>query len=174
TRSRLTAEVGGSKHVVASDLVRAAHFLHSRNRTERNNATRIISSLKQANVVGTETKLGIGLSGDAISAAEQREIVHVCRSKISLERAEDVAQRHVHALRFDAIHVKPELRHVGAKGRQVIRQAGSLIRFYHHSESLRLQFLEAGVACAILEILSTTACVRSSEDASGNCAKTPA
>ena len=77
----------------------------------------VIARLKQADVVGTQAKLRVGLRGDAIGAAEEGEVVHVGRAEISLERAEDVAQRHVHALRFDAIHFEPELRHVGAKGR---------------------------------------------------------
>jgi len=38
-RCGLTAEVGRSKHVVTSDLVRAAYFLHGRHRTEGNNST---------------------------------------------------------------------------------------------------------------------------------------
>src|SRR6266446_10108155 len=42
---RLAAEVGRSEHVVAGDLVGAAHLLHSRNRTERNNSTRIVARL---------------------------------------------------------------------------------------------------------------------------------
>ena len=55
TRARcgLPAQVGCGKHVVACDLVGAAHFLHGRHRTERNNPTRIISRLQQANVIGT-------------------------------------------------------------------------------------------------------------------------
>ncbi len=93
----------------------------------------------------------VGLRRHAIGAAEEREVVHVSRAEIGLERAEDVAQRHVHALRLDAIHVEPELRHVGAKGREVVCQARRLIRLHHHGESLRLQFLETGVAAILNE-----------------------
>ena len=145
-RCGLTAEVGRSKHVVTSDLVRAAYFLHGRHRTERNNSARIVARFQQANVVGAQAKLRIGLGGDAIGAAEKRKIVHVCRSKISLKRAEDVTKRHVHALRFDTIDFEPKLRDVRAKGREVVRQARRLICLHHHGESLRLQFIETGVA----------------------------
>src|SRR5439155_19782485 len=76
-RRGLAAEVGGGEHVVARDFVGTAHFLHGRNGTERNNPTRIISRFKQANVVGAQAKLRIGLSGDTISAADKREVVYV-------------------------------------------------------------------------------------------------
>src|SRR6266436_6211935 len=148
-RCRLTAEVGRGKHVVAGDLVGAAYLLHRRYRSERNNSAGIISRLQQANVVRTQTKLRVGLSCDAIGATKEREIVHVCRSKISLKRAEDVAERHVHAFRFDAIDVEPKLRNVRAKGRQIVRQTGRLICLHHHGESLRLQFVETGVAAIL-------------------------
>ena len=100
---------------------------------------------------GREAELRVGLRGHAIGAAEEGEVVHVGRAEIGLERAEDVAQRHVHALRFDAIHVEPELRHVRAEGREVVGQAGRLVRFHHHGESLRLQFFESGVAAVLNE-----------------------
>src|SRR5205814_1828620 len=148
-RRRLAAEVGRGEHVVAGDLVGTAHFLHGRYRAEGDDSARIISRLKQTDVVGTQTKLRIGLSRYAIGPAEKGEIIHVGRSKISLERTEDVTQRHVHALRFDTIDFQPKLRNVGAKGRQVVRQGGRLIRLYHHRESLRLQIIEAGVAAIL-------------------------
>ena len=147
----LAAEVGGREHVVARDFVGAAHFLHGRDGTERNHSAGVIARLEQADVVGTQAKLRVGLRGDAIGAAEEGEVVHVGRTEIGLERAEDIAQRHVHALRLHAIHVEPELRHVGAKGREVVGQARRLIRFHHHGEGLRLQFLEAGVAAILNE-----------------------
>src|SRR6266404_8081444 len=115
-RCRLATEVGRGKHVVARDLVGAAYLLHGRNRAERNNSAGIISRLQQANVVRTQTKLGVSLSCNTISAAKEREIVYVCRSEISLKRAEDVAEWHIHAFRFDAIDVEPKLRDVRAKG----------------------------------------------------------
>ena len=93
--------------------------------------------------------MGVSLSCNAIGAAKEREIVYVCRSKISLKRAEDVAQRHVHAFRFDAIDVEPKLRDVRAKSRQIIRQTGRLICLHHHGESLRLKFVETGVAAIL-------------------------
>src|SRR6185295_5378524 len=77
-RCRLPAEVGGGKHVVASNRVGAAYFLHGRQRTEWNNAARIISRFQQADVVGAQTKLRIGLSGDAIGASEKGKVVHIC------------------------------------------------------------------------------------------------
>src|SRR5947207_9019864 len=143
-RRRLTAQVGRGKHVVARDLVGATYFLHGRNRAERNNSAGIISRFQQANIVLTQTELGVSLSCNAISAAKERKIVYVCRSKISLQRAEDVAQRHIHAFRFDAIDVEPKLRDVRAKRRQIIHQIGRLICLDHHREGLRLQFVETG------------------------------
>src|SRR5438876_11490245 len=113
---RLAAKVGRTKHVVTRDLVGAAYFLHGRNRAERNNSAGIISRFLQANIVRTQTESGVSLSCNAISAAKEREIVYVCRSKISLQRAEDVTERHIHAFRFDAIDVEPKLRDVRAKG----------------------------------------------------------
>src|SRR5205085_8929910 len=86
----LAAEIGRRKHVVTRDLVRTAHFLYGRDGTERNNSARIIARLEQTNVVGAQAKLRIGLSRDAISSAKECEIVDVCRSKVSLERAENV------------------------------------------------------------------------------------
>src|SRR5882757_6666568 len=146
---RLPAQVGRGKHVVARDLVGAAYLLHGRNRPERNNSAGIISRLQQANVARTQTELGVSLSCNTISAAKEREIVYVCRSEISLQRAEDVAQRHIHAFRFDAIDVEPKLRDVRAKGRQIIRQTGRFICLHHHGESLRLQLVETGVAAIL-------------------------
>src|SRR3979411_1486362 len=61
---RLTAQIGRREHVVARDFVGAAHFLDRCNRTERNNSARIISRFQQANVVGFQTELRVGLSGD--------------------------------------------------------------------------------------------------------------
>ena len=151
TRCGLAAQVGGGKHVVARDLVGAAHFLHGRDRPERNNPALSIARLEQADVFGIQAELRVGLSRHAIGAAEEGEVVHVGRTEISLERAEDVAERHIHALRFDAIHFEPELRHVGAKCREVVRNSGRLVCFHHHGESLRLQFFEAGVAAILNE-----------------------
>src|SRR5437899_7606344 len=148
-RRRLTAEVGRGKHVVARNLVGAAYFLHGRNRAERNNSAGIISRFQQANIVRTQTELGVSLSCNAISAAKEREIVYVCRSKISLQRTEDIAQRYIHAFRFDAIDVEPKLRNVCAKSRQIIRQTGRLICLHHHGDSLRLKFVETGVAAIL-------------------------
>ena len=51
-RRGLAAEVGGGKHVVARDLVGAAHFLHGRDGTERNNSAGSIARLEQADVIG--------------------------------------------------------------------------------------------------------------------------
>src|SRR5882757_999246 len=146
---RLPAEVGRGKHVVARDRVGAAYLLHRRNRPERNNSARVIARLQQANVVRTQTELRVGLSCNAIGATKECEIVHVCRSKISLKRAEDVAERHVHALRFDSINIEPKLRNVRAKSRQIVRQTGRLICLNHHGEGLRLQFVETGVAAIL-------------------------
>ena len=120
-RCGLAAEVCCREHVVAGDFVGTAHFLHGRHRTEGDDSARIISRLKQTDVVGTQTKLRIGLSRYPVGPAEKGEIIDVGRSKIGLERAEDIAERHVHALRFDAIDFEPELRHIGAEGREVIR-----------------------------------------------------
>src|SRR4029077_6704816 len=104
-RCWLATQVGRGKHVVARDLVGAAYLLHCCNGPERNNSAGIISRLQQTNVVRTQTELRLVLSCHAIGAAKEREIVYVFRSKISLKRAEDVAERHVHALRFDAVDV---------------------------------------------------------------------
>src|SRR6266513_6324530 len=99
-RRRLTAQVGRGKHVVAGDLVGAAYLLHGRNRPERNNSARVIARLQQANVVRTQTELRVGLCRNAIGATKECEIVHVCRSKISLKRAKYVVERQVPAFRF--------------------------------------------------------------------------
>src|SRR4029077_15055572 len=125
---------------------------------ERNNSARVIERFQQANVVRTQTKLRVSLSCNAIRATKQREIVYVCRPKISLKRAEDVTQRYIHAFRFDAIDVEPKLRDVRAKSRQIIRQTGRLICLHHHGESLRLKFVETGVA-AILNKQCVTASI---------------
>src|SRR4029077_7594431 len=130
-------------------MVGAAYFSHGRNRAERNNSTGIISRFQQANIVRTQTELRVSLCRDAIGATKECEIVHVCRSKISLKRAEDVAERHIHALRFDSINIEPKLWNVGAKGRQIVRQTRRLICLYHHGKSLRLQFVESGVAAIL-------------------------
>src|SRR6185312_4670913 len=134
----------------------AAYLLHSRYRSERNNSARVIARLQQANIVRTQAKSRVGLCRDAIGASEECEIVHVCRSKISLQRAEDVAERHIHTLRFDSINIEPKLRNVRAKSRQVIRQTGGLICLSHHGESLRLQLVEAGVAAILNKQFVTT------------------
>src|SRR4029077_3973417 len=109
----------------------------------------IIARFQQANIVLAQTELGVSLSCNAISAAKEREIVYVCRSKISLQRAEDVAEWHIHALRFDSVDIEPKLRNVRAKSRQIIRQTGRLICLHHHGESFRLQFVETGVAAVL-------------------------
>src|SRR5439155_25331783 len=98
----------------------------------------------------------VGLRRYYRGSTKEREVVYVGSTKISLKRAEYVAERHIHAFRFDAIDFQPKLRDVRAKSRQVVCQSGSLIRSYHHGESLRLQFIETGVAAILNEKLVAT------------------
>ena len=67
----------------------------------------------------------LGLHAHLVGAAELVEVVDVGRAEIRLQRAEDVAQRHVERLHLLAVDVDEELRHAGAEGRVERRQARS-------------------------------------------------
>ncbi len=151
TRRGLTADIGGGEHVVARDLIGAVDLLDGRDGAERNDAAVAVARFEQADVLGLQAELRVGLRGHAIGPAEEGEVVHIGGAEIGLKRAEDVAQGHVHALGFHAVHVQPELRNVGAEGREIVRQAGRLVGFPDHGKSLRLQFFEPGVA-AVLDV----------------------
>ena len=58
----------------------------------------------------------IGLNLDLIGAAELVEIIYVRRTQESLQRAEDIAERHAHPLGLGAVHVEKELGDTGAEG----------------------------------------------------------
>ena len=118
---------------------------------ERNHVARGVAGLEPDDVLGLQTESRFRLGGDRVGAAEGVEIVHIQRPQVHLHGVEELLHGHALRLRFFAIDLGIDLRHVHLVTREQALQLRGLISLGHQVLRLPIQLLEAE-APAVLDL----------------------
>ena len=124
-------------------------------RAERHHVAGEVAGFEFRDVLGAKTKIGVGLRGDLVGAAEAVEVIHVERAQVDLQRVVHLAQGDVHALGFHAVHVHEELRDARGERGEHLRQAGSLAAVNHHLKRCAGERVQAGIGAILHHHLET-------------------
>ena len=119
--------------------------------SQRDHVARGIAGLEPDDILGLQPKIGLGLRGDRIGAAEGVEVVDVQRAQVHLHGVEELLHRDALRLRLLTIDVGIDLRHVHLVAGEQAAQRRGLIALRQQVLGLLVEFLEAQAA-AILDL----------------------
>src|SRR5260370_21592678 len=132
--------------MMSLDPVRTDDILQLGDRTQRDHLARGIARLQQAHLSGGRAERGIGLRHHVPRATEIVEIVDVKSAEVNLQRLENVGDRDVLLLVFDAVPGYVNLRDASAEGGEQPAQLGATAGGIDQVLSRRLELLGRGGA----------------------------
>ena len=123
--------------------------LEGRDRADRHHRAAVRARLQLGDVARVVAVRGVGLSGHAIGAAEQVEVVDVGRSEIDLQRLEHALRRNAEHVGLGAVDVRPDPRRRRVVEREDVGERRVLVRRADQLAGRLLQRLVAHVAAVL-------------------------
>ena len=128
---RFADDGSGGAQIVPGNDSGTGRLLHVDQSAQRHHPAAVVAGLQVLDLLSVLAEAAVRLDAHLKSAAELVEVVYVGGARVSLQGAEDGAQRHIHGLRFDAVHVHKDLWHLRPVARPdtLVVQNRLLLRF---------------------------------------------